>query len=228
MNYSVILLAAGRGKRMNLGYNKLLFSLEGKPIVALSAKHFFQDPHCTEIIYVTNSDEQVTMKNLLEEHQVFDTRCKLISGGDERQYSVYNGLKHVQNEIVLVHDAARPFITKNLITSLISDANTHGCAIPGVKVKDTIKIVKDELVDKTLNRNLLFSVQTPQACLTGILKKAHQLAKDDQLLGTDEAMLIEHFQLSSVKITEGSYENIKLTTKDDLLIANQLYKKYFS
>jgi 2-C-methyl-D-erythritol 4-phosphate cytidylyltransferase len=227
MNYTVILLAAGVGKRMNLGFNKVFLTLNNHPLITLSAKHFYDDPHCTEIVYVVNPHDQLEVMNLLNEYELFDNRCVMVCGGKERQDSVYNGLKYVTNDLVLIHDAARPFITRQLINSLLRDASEIGCAIPGVKVKDTIKQVVDNFVEKTLPRDCLIAVQTPQACQTKLIIKAHEKANLVNHIGTDEASLIEIYQLSPVKIIEGNYDNMKITTPEDINLAESLYPKYF-
>ncbi len=227
MNYTAVILAAGSGTRMNLGYNKMFYKIKNKPLISLSTQHFYHDSDCSEIIIVCNENEDKDIKNILINQKLWNDKCKIVNGSYERQYSVYNGLQHVSNDIVLVHDGARPFISKSLIAQLVEEANINGCAIPGVKVKDTIKYVNNLIVEKTLPREHLYAVQTPQACQTKLLLKAHKLAKEEQFLGTDEASLIEKYTTSTVRIVNSSYENIKITTQDDLANAESLYEKYF-
>jgi 2-C-methyl-D-erythritol 4-phosphate cytidylyltransferase len=227
MDYSVVLLAAGSGSRMKLGYNKMFIELHSKPIVTLSMSHFYNDFSCKEIIVVVNEQEVNLIHDLLLDHQLFDSRCKITIGGRERQFSVNNGLKLVNHDIVLIHDAARPFINQQLIKQLVLEADQYGCVIPGVKVKDTIKVIQNGMVQQTLNRSSLIAVQTPQACKTQLLKEAHQLALTQDYLGTDDASLIEYFNLSTVKVMEGNYDNIKITTQEDIDIAKNIYPHYF-
>lgn len=225
--YTAIILAAGSGQRLNLGYNKIFFELYGTPIIALSAKHFFQDNNCKQIIYVGKMDELNHLKQIMTHHQLHDERCLYVSGGPERQYSVYNGLQHANEEIVFIHDGARPFLTEKLLVDLYDQAKRTGAAVPGYPVKDTIKVVNDNVVSHTLDRSTLYHVQTPQVVQTKHIKEAHQLARKDQLLLTDDVSLIEHYQLAQVSVVEASPENMKVTTPMDLLLANELYKKYF-
>ncbi|QVK18015.1 2-C-methyl-D-erythritol 4-phosphate cytidylyltransferase [Mycoplasmatota bacterium] len=228
MKYTAIILAAGSGSRMNLGYNKMFFTLKNKPLITLSIQKFLDDENCTEIIIVGNEKEIKDLELILKQHDLYTEKCMIVSGSYERQYSVYNGLQNVTNDIVLVHDGARPFITRELIHQLVEEAKTNGCCIPGVKVKDTIKYVNNNFIKETLPREFLYAVQTPQACQTSLIKKAHELAKEENFLGTDEASLVEKYTPLSVKLIESNYENIKITTKEDLIYAERLYDKYFN
>ncbi len=228
MKFSAIILAAGNGSRMNLGYNKMLLSIKDKPLIELSIQAFLDNKNCNQIIIVVNESDKFDIEAILNKYDIFDDRCKIVNGSYERQFSVYNGLSYVTNNIVLVHDGARPFITDQLIRTLVTEASIHGCAIPGVKVKDTIKFVKNHFIEKTLPRDFLYAVQTPQACKSELIKYAHELAKKANFLGTDEASLIEKYTASKVKIIESNYENIKITTQDDLIYAERLYDKYFN
>lgn len=228
MKYSVVLLAAGCGKRLNLGYNKILHIIHGQPIIALTTTHFYQDPRCKQLIFVCQSEEMDQLKQLLQEHQLFDERCQFVVGGSERQHSVHYGLNEVTQDIVLIHDGARPFLTKELIDDILFETKLHGCAIPTLPVTDTIKQVNRQgFIEKTLKRSSLVAVQTPQGCQTKWIKLAHDIAKSHETLHTDDASLIEFYQLSKVKTVEGSYDNIKITTPNDLITAQQLYKQYF-
>ena len=149
---------------------------------------------------------------------------RLVPGGAERQQSVFNGLKHVEADIVLVHDGARPFIQEELIHQLTEAASLHAGAIVAVPVKDTIKKVQDRSVVETVERSSLWAVQTPQAFRVSILYKAHQEAENDQFLGTDDASLLERMG-EQVVIIEGDYDNIKITTQEDLYFAEAILKK---
>ena len=226
MNYAAIILCAGSGIRMKLGYNKMLLKIKDQPLISLAIKPFLQDEKCAELIVVINETDLEVIEELLKK-QINNKPYKIVIGSYERQYSVYNGLQAVTQELVLVHDGARPFITNTLISELVYNANDYGCAIPGVKVKDTIKVVEEHFVKETLPRDILVAVQTPQACQTELLKNAHERAQEDNYLGTDEASLIEKYTDAKVKIVLSSYENIKITTQEDLYYAEKLYDKYF-
>lgn len=225
--YALVLLLAGSGQRLNLGYNKIFYEINGIPIVALSAKRFFEDSNCQQIIYVGKEEELPQLKEMIQKYHLHDKRCQYVVGGSERQYSVFNGLQRVTEDIVYIHDGARPFISSQLISNLYDAASTTGAAVPGYPVKDTIKVVRDCQVVHTLNRSSLYQVQTPQVIQTKLIKEAHQQALKDHQLFTDDVSLIEHYGLSLVTVVESSPENIKVTTPIDLILAKELYQKYF-
>ncbi|WP_404460198.1 2-C-methyl-D-erythritol 4-phosphate cytidylyltransferase [Sutcliffiella horikoshii] len=225
MNYQVIVLAAGQGKRMKAGKNKQFIELEGKPVIIHTLSVFEADPWCSEIKLVINEKEKDIFKELLHQYPVQKIK-EMVIGGEERQDSVYNGLTSFQSaEIVLVHDGARPFISQEVIHHLVEKASKEGAAIVGVPVKDTIKRVsKAGVVEETVERSSLWSIQTPQAFRYSILKEAHEKAKTENYLGTDEASLVERIQVP-VHIVEGEYENFKLTTPEDLILAKAFLQK---
>ena len=217
--YSAIILAAGSGSRMGLGYNKILHMTNQKPAVLYSLETFLADNCCVQLILVINPLEAETIKKIIP----LDERILMISGGDERQDSVYQGLQQVTEAVVLVHDGARIFVNQTMIDECYRFASIGVAAVVGVPVKDTVKRVNEErVVLETLPRQELFSIQTPQSAPTHLLKLAHEKAKVEQFLGTDEASLIERYTNIPVHIVKGSYRNIKLTTPEDLLIAEQL------
>ncbi|RJR10125.1 2-C-methyl-D-erythritol 4-phosphate cytidylyltransferase [Candidatus Parcubacteria bacterium] len=225
MKYQVMVLAAGQGKRMKAGRNKQFIELEGKPVIIHTLTVFENDPMCEEIKLVINEKEVPLFKELLATYRIAKV-SEMVLGGKERQDSVYNGLLRMGNaEIVLVHDGARPFIRQEVIQRLVEKAKFDGAAIVGVPVKDTIKKVNsDLLIMETVERAALWMIQTPQAFQYPILQKAHQQAKAEQYLGTDESSLVERIGVP-VHMVKGDYENIKLTTPEDLIVANAILKK---
>ncbi|RIJ66112.1 2-C-methyl-D-erythritol 4-phosphate cytidylyltransferase [Rummeliibacillus sp. POC4] len=221
MQYDVILPAAGSGKRMAAGRNKLFLELRQKPILIHTLEVFQQDGECKGIWLAVKPEERSYIEMLLAKYQITKVRA-LLDGGSERQYSVNNCVKKVEDgKIVLVHDAARPFITIPTIHKLVEAAHTKGAAIAGVRAKDTMKRVKDGVIEETVDRSSLWMIQTPQAFNFEILKRAEQQAEDDHFLGTDEAMLVERLG-QSVYIVESSYENVKITTKEDLVFGEAI------
>ena len=149
---------------------------------------------------------------------------KVVVGGSERQYSINNALQavDVKSEIVLIHDAARPMIKVETINKLIKEVEKSSCAIVGVRVKDTIKIAdENKVVSKTPNRDYLWSIQTPQGFKLDIIKTAYQRAQQEGFLGTDDASLVERLNIA-VKVVEGEYTNLKVTTPEDLKIIESL------
>ncbi|MBO1005834.1 2-C-methyl-D-erythritol 4-phosphate cytidylyltransferase [Pseudogracilibacillus auburnensis] len=224
MDYQVIIPAAGSGKRMGAGYNKLFLELAGRPIIFHTLDVFASDPACKKIILVVQSAEEEWFLQQLGK-ETYTTEIQFAHGGTERQHSVYNGLKSALPEgVVLVHDGARPFIEHDTIGELISVATKSGAAIVAVPVKDTIKKVKDLDVVETIERSSLWQVQTPQAFHFSVLYNAHARAEAEHFMGTDEASLVERAGYS-VKIVQGDYDNIKLTTPEDLYFAEAILKK---
>ena len=220
MKYEVVIPAAGQGKRMNAGKNKQFIELDGMPVIVHTLNVFEQDPECTGILLVVNPNEKDIFTQLADRYGIHKIKG-MISGGSERQHSVYNGLKTASSEIVLVHDGARPFIKKNMINKLVKAASEDGAATVAVPVKDTIKRVQNSEVIETVERSSLWAVQTPQAFRLSAILAAHEEASQSGFLGTDDASLIERSG-SKVHVVEGDYTNIKLTTPDDLLIAKAI------
>lgn len=224
MAYEVIIPAAGQGKRMGAGKNKLLLELNGIPVLIHTLMVFEKDDLCNGIILAISPQDEEEFSVLLTNYQIKKVKA-IVHGGKERQHSVYNGLKVTSsNEIILVHDGARPFIDIRFIHESVHVAQEHGAAVVAVPVKDTIKRVHHEEVVETVDRTSLWSIQTPQAFRVSVLKDAHKYAIETGFLGTDEASLVERID-TPVKIVEGSYDNIKLTTKEDLYFAEAILKK---
>ncbi|KAB7704584.1 2-C-methyl-D-erythritol 4-phosphate cytidylyltransferase [Bacillus aerolatus] len=224
MNYQVIIPAAGRGTRMKADKNKLLLLLQDRPVIIHTLEVFEKDPNCKGVILVVQPEEVKMFSNLVREYDVSKVR-KLVHGGSERQQSVYNGLKEVDDaEVVLIHDGARPFIEAPIISRLVEKAVEKGAAIVAVPVKDTIKRVESGTVAETVERSSLWSVQTPQAFRVPLILKAHAQAQTAGYIGTDDASLAERINMP-VQIVEGDYDNIKLTTPEDLVFAEAIIQK---
>lgn len=224
MNYEIVLPAAGSGKRMGAGQNKLFLELAGKPILMHTLEVFEKDASCTGIWLAVKPEEREYIKGLLEQYGL--TKVKgLPDGGAERQHSVHSCIKAMNHvDIVLVHDAARPFITRETIAQLVESAKVHGAAIAGVRVKDTIKKVRNGVIEETVDRECLWSIQTPQAFRFELIAEAEEAAERDGFLGTDEAMVVERLG-HDVHIVESSYDNIKMTTVEDLVLGEAILRK---
>jgi 2-C-methyl-D-erythritol 4-phosphate cytidylyltransferase len=213
--YSVIIPAAGTGSRMGLGYNKLFYKIVGCTIIEHTVSKFFNDARCKQIILVSSADDLEKMK------EIFDCqpRVSLVVGGATRQESIYHALDSVTEDIVLVHDGARPFVTVDIINACYDAAVEGFGAIASVVSKDTIKkrdSQRKDVVNQTIPRDELVIVQTPQAFPTHMLKKANELAINAEYSGTDDASLVEKFTEIEVKIVKGCYKNIKFTTPEDI------------
>ncbi|WP_347940985.1 2-C-methyl-D-erythritol 4-phosphate cytidylyltransferase [Peribacillus simplex] len=223
MFYEVVIPAAGQGKRMKAGKNKLFIELSGIPIIVYTLRVFEEDPDCRGIILSINPAEKDYFSQLIAAYGLKKVK-KLVMGGKERQQSVYNGLQHAGEEIVLVHDGARPFINVGQISELTTAASLNGGAVIAVPVKDTIKKASNNKVVETVERSSLWAVQTPQAFRVSILKSAYEQAEAEAFLGTDDASLLERIN-EQVVIIEGNYDNIKITTQEDLYFAEAILHK---
>jgi 2-C-methyl-D-erythritol 4-phosphate cytidylyltransferase len=224
MPYQVIIPAAGQGKRMGVGKNKLLLDLNGIPVFIHTLRVFETDEECESIVLAIHPNDEVEFKTLLENHKITKV-IHIVSGGKERQHSINNALKTVSgNGVILVHDAARPFVKKEHIHRLMEAAEKYGAAILGVPAKDTMKKVQDGKVVETVERTSLWAVQTPQAFRMSILLEANELAEKENFVGTDDASLVERLSVP-IKMVQGDYDNIKLTTPEDLLFAEAILKK---
>lgn len=227
-NYiSVIIVAAGMGKRMKSNINKQYLLLKEKPIVAYTIEKFENNKHVDEIVVVTREEEMDYCRvNVVEKYNFKKVR-EIIAGGEERQDSVYNGLKSINknSKIVLIHDGVRPFIKDIEINEIIKQTINYKACVTGVKVKDTIKVIDGEnnIVD-TPDRSTLWAVHTPQAFSYELILDAHKKCKQEKLLVTDDSMLVEKLGFK-VKMLEGSYDNIKITTPEDLYIAESILNK---
>lgn len=215
-----IIVAAGKGSRMGLGYNKVLADLCGKPVLEHSIKAFADsDLVGTIVLVISPEDEQ----RIAEICKPFSKVLNLIiaHGGAERQDSVFNGLKALpkQVEVVLIHDGARPLIARSIIENSINNALEYGAACAGLPAKDTIKIAdRDKIVTSTPERSLIWHAQTPQSFRKEIIFDAYKYAFENGIKQTDDAGIAEKAGYKVIMF-EGSYRNIKLTSYDDFLLA---------
>ncbi len=222
---SVVIPAAGQSRRMHGPVNKQYLTLSGKPILAHTVDAFENCPLIAEIILVV-SEGEIAQCN---QQVVLPYRYKKVSltiGGETRQKSVYSGLKAVnpKADIVMIHDGARPLIQESVIIESIYQTLEHKATVVGVPAKNTIKVVeKGGFVEYTLNRDLLVEIQTPQTFTFELLMKAHENAIEEQVQGTDDAFLVERIG-HPVKIVTGHYNNLKITTPEDLIIAESIIK----
>ena len=211
MNYSAIVLCAGKGSRSGLTYNKMLYRFKNKTVYEMSMEIFLNDERCKQIVVVTKEVELDDLKKLISSKKI-----DYVFGGKERQDSVYNGLQVVKEDYVLIHDGARPYLKKENIDDILECLNKNDACLLVVPVKDTIKVCIDGNIVKTLPREQLVQAQTPQAFKTELIKRCYQKGKDKNYIATDDASLVEYFENIEVKAVLGSYSNIKITTPDDL------------
>lgn len=218
-----ILLAAGRGKRMGSDIPKQYILLKDKPILYYSLNQFQKCDFIDEIILVTGKEEiSFCKKNIVDKYS-FNKVTNIIEGGKERYHSVYYALQTIKEcNYIFVHDGARPFIENDMIRKLYRAVKEHDACVVGVKTKDTVKVADEEgFISITPDRSKIWNVQTPQVFQWDIIKRAYdRLMKIDCDQVTDDAMVVETMLNHKVKLVEGDYQNIKVTTPSDLVIAN--------
>lgn len=240
MKTIAIIPAAGAGTRIKSDIKKQYLGLDGKPILAYTLQAITRSKLIDEIvIVVAPGDQQYCTEEVIKPYN-FPVDINFADGGKTRQESVFNGLKSISGdcELVLIHDGVRPFVEKELIENLLTAAEHFGAATAAVPVKDTIKVVdEDDFVVNTPSRKSLWATQTPQVFRYEIIKEAHQKGKNTEDIGssatvertalsvtalatsaTDDAVLVERLGYK-VKIVRGNYQNIKITTPDDLKFA---------
>lgn len=224
---SAIILAAGVGKRMNSKVPKQFMELEGKPVLYYALKTF-QESFIEELVLVTGAAEIEFCKKEIVDKYGFDKVKAVVAGGKERYHSVCEGLKAVEHaDYVYIHDGARPFVEQRMLERAYEEVEKHNACVIAVKAKDTIKIAdKDGFVQMTPDRSRVWQVQTPQVFEFQAIKKAHEIViQSDDIAITDDAMVYEAAFGKPVKLVEGSYENIKITTPEDMEIAQSLLRK---
>ncbi len=224
---SVIIAAAGMSNRMGSKMNKQFLAVGGKPILAHTIEKFEKSKFIDEIIVVIKEEEiEYCRKEIIKKYK-FNKVKKIIRGGRERQDSIYNGLLALneKSEIVLSHDGARPFVKEENIEDGIREVLKSGACVIGVPVKDTIKIIEENKdIKETPPRATIWAAQTPQCFRKEMIMKAYEKARRDGYLGTDDSSLVERLG-HRVKMIMGSYENIKITTPEDLVLAESLFKE---
>ncbi len=226
---SAVIVAAGKGTRMKTEINKQYLLLGNKPVLAHTIEAFENSGCISEIIVVINENDNDFFIDLVQKPYSFKKIIAVAKGGEDRQQSVFNGLCHVSpdSDIVVVHDGARPFVTGDIIQRSVDVAAHDGAACVGVPVKDTIKKVKENLiVEYTPDRSFLWTIQTPQSFRREILLEAHNRAALNGFRGTDDSVLAERLGYR-VRMVMGSYTNIKITTAEDLSVAETILKHFF-
>lgn len=226
-NLRVVIAAAGKSKRMGGNDNKQYMKINSYPVLAYSLNFFEKTTIVDEIVIVTAKNEiEYCQKELVDKYKIQKVAA-VIAGGKERQDSVWKGLQYLNKntDYVAVHDGARPLISETVLHNLLKEAEKWGAAVPGVRSKDTIKMIdRDGFVKQTLDRDRLIAIQTPQVFKFSELQQAYLQAIEDDFMGTDDATLFERY-IGRVKVVEGDYNNIKITTPGDLNIVKSLMGK---
>lgn len=209
---------------MRLGRRKQLLQLGGKPVAAWSLEVFALSPSITQVIIACEPDERSDFEALADRTKPNKVRA-IVAGGVRRQDSVFAALRAIQGpvELVVVHDGARPFLSAETLRGVLERAREFGGAIAAVPVKDTIKQASESgMVLKTIPRDRVWAAQTPQAFGYDLLFAAHENAEEEGFLATDDAELVERLGSVDIAIVESSYENLKITTAEDLVIAERI------
>ena len=218
---TAIVLAAGKGSRMGTKIQKQYLEICGKPVLYYSLAAFEASPVIDEIVLVTGEGQiDYCRENIVEAYGILKV-SKIVVGGKERYESVYKALREIEPEgYVFIHDGARPFVDEAMITRVYEEVCAFHACVVGMPVKDTIKIAdEDGFVKETPDRSRVWMVQTPQVFETAIVKQAYsKLMETEKTNVTDDAMVVEQMMQIPVKFVEGSYENIKITTPEDLKI----------
>lgn len=237
---TAIIVAGGKGERMGTPYNKIFAEINGHPMISYTLEAFELCPFISEIIITTREEDIIGIGELVEDFE-FQKVKTIVSGGKTRSDSVLCGLREISStdfldftetsklsktsnypDYVAIHDAARPLITPQLIEKVVDEAFDCPATALGCKVKDTIKIVNKtmEIID-TPARDNMFIIQTPQVFEYSVIKSAYDMWLQAPFPATDDCMLVEKMGVP-IKVVLGSYENIKITTKEDLIIAKNI------
>jgi 2-C-methyl-D-erythritol 4-phosphate cytidylyltransferase len=214
---TALIVAGGSGLRMQASVRKQFLLLDGLPVIARTVLAFSSCTDIDRIILVLPKDDLAMVKRDILSKLTLNTSVDLVAGGAQRQDSVFNGLKKLDPDcrVVAIHDGVRPFVTPRQISKCIAMAEDHGACLLGLPVVDTLKRVsQDQTVEKTLDRHRIWTAQTPQAFRVDLIKRAHLQARKDNIIGTDDAALVERLGIR-VQMIHGSWKNIKITTPQD-------------
>ena len=223
MTISAIIPAAGSGERF--GGKKQLKNLDGRPLLYHTLQPFIQSTLIDEIVVVVAEGDVDQLDRELKSF-ISSKPIKMVAGGSSRQISVHNGLAAVDesSEFICVHDAVRPFVSKNLIEKAVTACKDHDGVIVALSSTDTIKRVMEDQILETIPREKIWRAQTPQVFSKAALQEALELAKSEDIQGTDEAALLERIGYQ-IGFVEGSPMNIKITTEEDWVFAEAIYKQ---
>ena len=220
--YAAIVLAAGSGKRMNSQVHKQYLIIQDRPVLYYSLKEF-QDSAVDEIVLVVGKgEEKFCRKEIVDKYGISKVKA-IVEGGKERYHSVFEGLKQTSDaDYVLIHDGARPFVNQDIIRRCMQEVQKYQACVVGMPVKDTIKIADEGgYAKQTPDRKNVWMIQTPQTFSYALIYEAYEeMLKTEDAAITDDAMVLERTKGKKSKLIEGSYRNIKITTPEDLLIAN--------
>lgn len=212
---TAVIVAGGKGSRLGADIKKQYIKINNKEILIHTLDVFVNCNVVSEIILVVPTDDVEFVKSMVKGYGY--KNIKIVAGGAERSQSVHEGVRQAKTRCVIVHDAVRPFVTQEMIKNIYDELQTSNAVTTAIPITDTVKIVKDDIVYRTIDRKSVYRIQTPQGFVTNILESAYEECEDYTV--TDECMLMENIG-EVVKVIEGSYNNIKITTDIDLKLAN--------
>lgn len=219
--FGVVIAAGGSGTRFGTDVPKQFVDALGIPVIAHTLSKFQNCRTIDSIVIVTHKDYVVYSSDIVKKFH-FDKVTSIIEGGITRQMSVFKGIKTIDTDYVLIHDAARPLIEESVITKCCQTLKDYGSCAVGTKVTDTVKVSRDgQYIDSTLDRNILWQIQTPQCFERDFILRCHKNAVFEGLEATDDCALAEHYG-EKIKLIEGNSANIKLTSYSDLAVAEVL------
>jgi 2-C-methyl-D-erythritol 4-phosphate cytidylyltransferase len=229
VKFALIMPAAGSGSRLGADRPKALVDLLGKPLFVWSVETILNIATCVEAVIAAPAGEIETFERFIEQH-LGAGRMKVVAGGSERQASVGNALRELRTDadVVLVHDAVRPLVTRELVERLLASLSIAVAAvIPAVKIPATVKVIERQppVVKQTLDRSQLVAVQTPQVLRRDVFVDAMNRAEEEGFAATDDAALVERYQLGTVRVVEGEQRNFKITTAHDMAVARFLLEQ---
>ena len=218
---TAIVLAAGQGKRMNSKIQKQFLEVKGYPVLHYSLKVFQESPLIDEMILVTGENVLSYCREKIVDKYGFTKVKKILPGGKERYDSVYAGLLACEDcDFVFIHDGARPFISEEILERGLEGVRETGACVVGMPSKDTVKLAENGFVKETPERSSVWTIQTPQIFSYSLIRKAHENIRRKDMSGiTDDAMVVEQETGAKIRLATGSYQNIKITTPEDLAIA---------
>lgn len=223
---SAIIVAAGVGKRFGSNLPKQFLKLNNKTILQISLEKF-QNCKLVDNIIVVVQKKYFSNTYQIVENAKLSKVIDVITGGKERQDSVWNGIRYLKDKnskIILIHDAVRPLVSLELIEKIVKSAEKFGAAVPAIPLRDTIKVISGKYLSGTIKRDEIVAVQTPQGFKFSLIEKAYKKAFEDKFYGTDDASLVERIN-HKIKMVKGDYINIKITTAEDLEMVNLWYNR---
>lgn len=228
MNKTAIILAGGKGRRMGSAVSKQYLLLNGYPVIYYTIKAFEESETDNIVLVAAAGEEEYCRENIIKKYGFRKVRT-VATGGSERYSSVYEGLKaierlNIETDIVLIHDGARPFVTPQTIEASINCAGECGACVAAVRSKDTVRLSDDSgNIISTPDRNSVWQIQTPQTFRYSLIKAAYDSVLSSDVTGiTDDAMVLERYGGYTIKLVEASYDNIKITTPEDLTLGKAI------